>query len=179
MRITKVTTRTGDLGETGLGNGERLSKNSLRIHALGSVDKLNSYIGWTKVESTGKIEDILGEIQQDLFNIGGELAVPDVEMNLLTEQKSVWMENMIENFNDKLPALTEFILPGGNELSARLHLSRTQCRETERCIIGLKENEFVPDKHNRYLNRLSDLLFVFARTALIEDGLDEKSWDYE
>ena len=100
MRITKVTTKTGDAGETGLGNGERVSKNSLRVHTMGSIDKLNSIIGWARTLTSKDTFDILGLIQQDLFNMGGEIAIPDVEMNLLDESRSVWLDNLTDQYNE-------------------------------------------------------------------------------
>ena len=145
MRITKVTTKTGDMGETGLANGERVSKNSPRIHAMGSLDKLNSFIGWTRVNADENINNVLEAIQQDLFNIGGELAIPDVEMNLFNNSRLDWLDKQTELYNQQLPPLDEFILPGGTELASRLHIARAECRETERYIICLSEQEFVSD----------------------------------
>ncbi len=179
MRITKVTTKTGDSGQTSLGNSERVSKNNIRIHAIGSVDKLNTIVGWARVHSNGYLDDQLENIQQDLFNLGGEIAVPDVEMNLLNESRLEWLDSKTNYYNDKLPPLDEFILPGGSELSSRLHIARAECRETERYIICLSEKEFVSDFHKKYLNRLSDFFFVLARIAKSDDNIEEKSWRYE
>tara|TARA_B100000959_G_scaffold119797_1_gene125877 strand:- start:1554 stop:2096 length:543 start_codon:yes stop_codon:yes gene_type:complete len=178
MRITKVTTKTGDSGETGLGNGERVSKNNIRVHAMGSIDKLNSIIGWTRTLANANIDKTLGLIQQDLFNIGGELAIPEVEMNLLEESRLEWLDMLTDQYNEKLPPLDEFILPGGNEFSSRLHISRAECRETERTLIGLSEQEYVSDLHKKYLNRLSDLFFVIARIVMSDQKIEEISWDY-
>ena len=179
MRITKVTTKTGDSGETGLGNGERVSKNNPRVHAMGAVDKLNSVIGWTRNESTQKIDEYLEQIQQDLFNLGGELAIPDVNINLLDESRLNWLDEETESLNSTLPPLTEFILPGGNEYASRLHISRAECRESERFIIALSQDEFVPEIHKKYINRLSDFLFILARIAIVEKGDNETSWEYK
>ena len=178
MRITKVTTKTGDMGETGLANGERVSKNSPRIHALGSLDKLNSFIGWTRVNADENINNVLEAIQQDLFNIGGELAIPDVEMNLFNNSRLDWLDKQTELYNQQLPPLDEFILPGGTELASRLHIARAECRETERYIICLSEQEFVSDLHKKYLNRLSDFLFNLSRIVVLNQGVSEISWDY-
>ena len=178
MRITKVTTKTGDMGETGLANGERVSKNSPRIHAMGSLDKLNSFIGWTRVNADENINNVLEAIQQDLFNIGGELAIPDVEMNLFNNSRLDWLDKQTELYNQQLPPLDEFILPGGNELASRLHIARAECRETERYIICLSEQEFVSDLHKKYLNRLSDFLFNLSRVVVLNQGVSEISWDY-
>jgi len=179
MRITKVTTKTGDAGETGLGNGERVSKNSPRIHAMGSIDKLNSIIGWARTLTGEDTFDILGLVQQDLFNMGGEIAIPDVEMNLLDESRVVWLDSLTDQYNEKLPPLNEFILPGGNEISSRLHISRTECREAERNLIALSENEFVSPLHKKYLNRLSDFFFVLARAVSSDENIEEVTWEYE
>jgi len=179
MRITKVTTKTGDSGETGLGNGERVSKNNIRVHAIGSIDKLNSIIGWTRILANGNIDKTLELIQQDLFNIGGEIAIPDVEINLLEESRLDWLDMLTDQYNEKLPPLDEFILPGGNEFSSRLHISRTECREAERNLIGLSEKEYVSDLHKKYLNRLSDFFFVIARVVTSEQKIEEISWDYK
>ena len=179
MRITKVTTKTGDAGETGLGNGERVSKNSPRVHAMGSIDKLNSIIGWARTLTSEVTFDILGLVQQDLFNMGGEIAIPDVEMNLLDESRVVWLDSLTDQYNEKLPPLDEFILPGGNEISSRLHISRTECREAERNLIALSENEFVSPLHKKYLNRLSDFFFVLARAVSSDENIEEVTWEYE
>ena len=178
MRITKVTTKTGDMGETGLANGERVSKNNPRIHAIGSLDKLNSFIGWTRVNAVKDIDNVLEAIQQDLFNIGAELAIPDIEMNLFNNSRLDWLDNQTDLYNQQLPPLDEFILPGGTELASRLHIARSECRETERYIINLSEHEFVSDLHKKYLNRLSDLLFNLARIVALEKGVSEISWEY-
>ena len=179
MRITKVTTKTGDTGETGLGNGERVSKNSPRVHTMGSIDKLNSIIGWTRTLASKDTFDILGLVQQDLFNMGGEIAIPDVEMNLLDESRVGWLDSLTDHYNEQLPPLNEFILPGGNELSSRLHISRTECREAERNLIALSENEFVSPSHKKYLNRLSDFFFVLARAVSSDENIEEIPWEYE
>ena len=179
MRITKVTTKTGDSGQTGLGNGERVSKNSLRIHAMGSIDKLNSVIGWSRIEVNEELSKSLERIQQDLFNLGGELAVPDVEMNLLLDERLTWLESHIEAINDELPPLTEFILPGGAEDCARIHIARAECRDSERILVALAEVEAIPQLHKTYLNRLSDYLFIVARKLKLDLGKEEISWSYK
>ena len=178
MRITKVTTKTGDSGETGLGNGERVSKNDIRVDVMGCIDKLNSIIGWTRVLANGEIDVSLELIQQDLFNMGGEIAIPDVEMNLLNDSRVEWLDTLTDKYNGKLPPLDEFILPGGNEFSSRLHISRTECRDAERKLVGLSEKEYVSDSHKQYLNRLSDLFFILARVELASQSVKEVSWDY-
>ncbi len=179
MRITKVTTKTGDSGRTGLANGERISKSSIRINAMGSIDKLNSVIGWVINIVDLKLAKDLESIQQDLFNLGGELAVPDVEINLLVENRILWLENNIDKINDEMPPLTEFILPGGSEECSRIHIARAECRESERVIVTLSESEVVPEIHKQYLNRLSDYLFIIARKLKLDQGKNEKSWKYK
>ncbi|OUX30175.1 MAG: ATP:cob(I)alamin adenosyltransferase [bacterium TMED264] len=179
MRITKVTTKTGDTGQTGLGNGKRISKNSLRVNAMGAVDKLNSIIGWARVESNKQSDKALEEIQQDLFNLGGELAIPDVEMNLLKNSRIDWLGLNTEEINSLLPPLNEFILPGGSEFTARIHIARSECRDAERALIALSENEYVPDNHKKYINRLSDFFFVLSRIDNYKKGQKEIVWNYK
>ena len=179
VRITKVTTRTGDKGQTGLGNGERVSKNSLRVNAMGSVDKLNSIIGWARVKANKQSDKPLEEIQQDLFNLGGELAIPDVQINLLKDARIDWLDSNIDEINALLPPLNEFVLPGGSEFNARVHIARSECRDAERTIIALSENEYVPSNHKKYINRLSDFLFVLSRLQTFEKGQKEIVWEYK
>ena len=178
MRITKVTTKGGDDGQTSLGNGERVSKNHLRIHAIGVVDKLNSVIGWTRSVAKNGIKDDLERIQQDLFNLGGELAVPGSDLELLQFTRLEWLETESEKMNKTLSPLKEFVLPGGSELSSRIHIARTECRDTERTLIALGEVETVPALQRHYLNRLSDYLFILARKVKNEEGSTEIPWDY-
>ena len=178
MRITKVITKGGDDGQTSLGNGERVSKNHLRVHAIGAVDKLNSVIGWTRSVAKNAIKDDLEKIQQDLFNLGGELAVPGSDLELLQITRLEWLETESEKMNKTLPPLKEFILPGGSELSSRIHIARTECRDSERTLVALGEVETVPDLHRHYLNRLSDYLFILARKVKNDEGSTEVPWDY-
>ena len=178
MRITKVTTKGGDDGQTSLGNGERVSKNHLRVHAMGAVDKLNSVIGWTRSIAQSGIKDDLEKIQQDLFNLGGELAISSGDQELLKNTRLEWLEIESETINKELPPLKEFILPGGSELSSRIHIARTECRDTERTLIALGEVETVPALQRHYLNRLSDYLFILARKVKNDEGSTEVPWDY-
>ena len=179
MRVTKVVTKTGDNGETGLGNGERVSKDSLRVHAMGAIDELNSFLGWARTVSKDLSYDQLGKIQQDLFNIGGELSIPEVEMNLLKNSRITWLEQSTYEYNQMLSPMKEFILPGGTELSSRLHIVRAECRSAERKIVSLSKVEYVPKEHLKYLNRLSDYLFTLARIDMKKSGTSELSWDYK
>ena len=178
VRITKVTTKGGDNGQTSLGDGERVSKNHLRVHAMGAVDKLNSVIGWTRSIAQSGIKDDLEKIQQDLFNLGGELAISSGDQELLKNTRLEWLEIESETMNKELPPLKEFILPGGSELSSRIHIARTECRDTERTLIALGEVETIRALQRHYLNRLSDYLFILARKVKNDEGSTEVPWNY-
>ena len=177
-RLTKIYTRTGDRGETGLGDGSRIGKASPRVEAYGAVDEANSAIGLAlaSLDSAGPlapIADALRVIQQDLFDLGADLCVPRASNEKpgdrlrVTDVQSVRLERLIDEHNAGLPPLQSFILPGGTEAAARLHLARTVARRAERRVAALIEAE--PGVTSLaalvYLNRLSDLLFVFARRA--------------
>ena len=178
MRVSKVITKSGDGGQTSLGTGKRVSKTHIRINAIGSIDHLNSLLGWAMVEAEGLVKNDLERVQQDLFNLGGELATPGIELQLLIAERLQWLENETEKLNKLLPPLKEFILPGGTELSARIHITRTVCRNTERDIVALAETKEDSDLHKVYLNRLSDYLFVLARKVQIDEGTKEIQWDH-
>ncbi len=163
-RISKVVTRTGDRGETGLANGSRVPKDSLRIVAIGDVDELNSIIGL--VVSENEVTDMNAElqiVQNELFNLGGELALG--KHALIDEERVIRLEEWICFRNEKLLPLREFILPGGSRTAALLHLARSVCRRAERSVVALGRTEDISPVLQRYLNRLSDLLFVYARLA--------------
>lgn len=180
MRITKVTTRTGDRGETGLGDGSRVQKDDIRIQCLGAIDELNSFIGFGKTAVNDKsIISFLESIQQDLFNIGGEISLPGKEILAVDVNRIVELESSILEWNEDLPPLKEFILPGGTEASSRMHLVRTSARRAERKLIQLHQSEPVSDHCIMYFNRLSDVFFVLARKLQREDGVDEKQWKHE
>ena len=179
MRITKVTTKVGDNGKTNLGDGSFVSKSSYRVCAFGSIDNLNSFIGWVSVISSSTLQNKLKNIQQDLFNIGGELSIPDENLNLIKINRLAWLESEINVINKKLPPLKEFILPNGSELCTRIHIARTQCRNAERDLVKLSEKEEIPSLHNKYLNRLSDYFFVLAREAQLESNINEIHWDHK
>lgn len=176
MRVSKVITKTGDGGQTGLSDGSRVSKSSLRIHALGQVDHLNSVIGWTLVVAGDEWTSSLQSIQQDLFNMGGELSMPNSELNLLKVDRVDWLNDEVEKFNQSLEPLKEFILPGGTEFSARIHMARTVCRTVERYLVALQEKESINEIHIPYLNRLSDYLFVLARVDMSKKNNPEIQW---
>jgi len=177
MRITKVTTKTGDKGTTSLGDGTKVSKSDLRICCIGEVDELNSFIGHAKtVVSDKKLVNELIEIQNNLLNLGGELSIPNNNLELLKEESIIRMETIVEEMNLQLPSLKEFILPGGDEFSSRLHIARSVCRRVERSIVKLIEEENGSNIWIKYLNRLSDYLFVLARFHVVKNNIIENQW---
>ena len=180
MRITKVTTKTGDTGETSLGTGVRVRKDHPRVNALGDLDYLNSVIGWTVSSfSDSQIGRELKKIQQDIFNISGDISLPDSESVLLKKERIKDIEDHIDIIAKKLPPLKEFILPGGSELISRLHIARTSCRNAERSLISMYGNENLNQLHAKYMNRLSDYLFLLARLVKHNEGVKEEHWDLE
>lgn len=174
-RLTRIYTRTGDDGSTGLAGGRRLPKDHVRIETIGAVDELNSTIGLLCAQPLdGHIDELLKHIQHRLFDLGGELAMPGEE--LITEAQTTALEQALDGFNADLPALEEFVLPGGNEAAARCHLARTSCRRAERALLRLSREEPVNSASSKYINRLSDLLFVLARVLARKDGGAEITW---
>ena len=174
-RLTKITTRTGDDGTTGLAGGERVGKDTARIDAIGSIDELNSAMGVLRAaELDPSIDNLLEVVQHRLFDLGGELAMPGV--NLLTNEHLLAIEQAVEQHNAALPPLTDFILPGGTEAAARCHLARAICRRAERDVLRLAREENINAVSRRYLNRLSDLLFVLARVLARTEGAEEVIW---
>ena len=162
-RLTQIATRTGDAGTTGLGNNLRVSKNSLRVHAMGDVDELNSHIGVLLCEDMPQsVSDVLVEIQHQLFNLGGELSIPGFE--LLKPEAVLALDDALADFNEPLPRLQEFILPAGTRAASLAHVCRTVARRAERAVVALGNEETLNDTPRQYLNRLSDLMFVLART---------------
>jgi cob(I)alamin adenosyltransferase len=177
-RLTQIATRTGDAGTTGLGNNQRVSKNSLRVHAMGEVDELNSNIGVLLCEDMPQdVRDVLIEIQHQLFNLGGELSIPGFE--LLKEEAVQALDTALETYNAKLPKLEEFILPAGNRGAALSHVCRTVARRAERAVVALGNEEAIGDAPRQYLNRLSDLMFVLARVLNRMNGGDDVYWKSE
>ena len=161
-RLSKITTRTGDDGSTGLGDGSRTRKDSLRVETLGEVDELNSHLGVLLAEILPEeIASALLRVQHDLFDLGGELCLPGT--TLLQAARIAELEQLQENLNAGLGALQEFILPGGGRTAALAHVARTVCRRAERRLVALGQQEAVSSQAMQYLNRLSDLLFVMAR----------------
>ncbi len=177
MRITKVTTKVGDKGTTSLGNGTKVSKSDLRICCIGEVDELNSFIGQAKVVISEEelIQKLIG-IQNNLLNLGGELSIPDRRLDLLREESVFHLETIIKKLNKELPRLKDFILPGGDEFSARLHIARSVCRRVERNIVKLIKKENGRDIWIKYLNRLSDYFFVLARYHTVKNNINENQW---
>jgi len=175
-RLSKIYTRTGDDGSTGLGDGTRVSKDALRVEAMGSVDELNCTLG--VLLSSGilaaNVQDCLIEIQHDLFDLGGELAIPGTQ--LIDAARVAWLETQAEHFNAALPPLKEFVLPGGGAAAAACHVARAVCRRAERRCWALAHSETVGAASVQYLNRLSDLLFVLARALARLHGGSEPQW---
>ena len=180
MRISKVTTKSGDKGKTSLGNGDRVSKSNAFINLLGDIDELNSHLG--SAISTCRSDTVtsdLQSIQQDLFNLGGEVSMPNSGTQLVNESRIVFLEDKIDEFNQSLKPLKEFILPGGDEFCSRIYIARSVCRRAERSCVEIidkikEKNIWLP-----YLNRLSDYLFVLARYISSERGSEEILWDRE
>ena len=161
-RLTQIATRTGDDGTTGLGDNTRVSKASARPMAMGDVDELNSHIGLLLCEDMpADVRELLIDIQHQLFNLGGELSIPGFE--LLKDEALAQLDDALERYNATLPRLQEFILPAGTRAAAQAHICRTVARRAERAVVALGEHEAVRDAPRRYLNRLSDLMFVLAR----------------
>ena len=180
MRITKVTTKTGDAGETGLGTGQRVQKNHPRIMVLGELDHLNSIIGWVISACEDKeLAKPLKNIQQDIFNIGADMSLPERDADLLKKERLTDLEHQIDSITSILPPLKEFILPGGSEFISRIHIARTSCRNTEREMISMFNNEGASELHGKYINRLSDYLFLLARLVKHIEGVEEEHWRLE
>jgi cob(I)alamin adenosyltransferase len=175
-RLSKIYTRTGDQGSTGLGDGSRVPKDSLRVEAYGTVDELNSTIGMILAVPgiPEPVRAVLNEIQHDLFDLGGELCIPG--HRIMTAAHTTRLESQLDAFNEGLPALKEFILPGGGPAAAACHLARTVCRRAERICWSLAHEETVAPDVLTYLNRLSDLLFVVARVLARHENGGEVLW---
>jgi len=175
-RLSKIATRTGDKGTTGLGDGSRTEKDSLRIHAIGDVDELNSQIGVLLCEELpDALRQELLSIQHDLFDMGGELCIPGYTM--ITEAQVARLDALVEKYNADLPPLKDFILPGGSRAAAIAHVCRTVCRRAERAIVSLGKSEKVNDMPRQYMNRLSDLLFVLSRVLNRFAGGTDVQWE--
>jgi cob(I)alamin adenosyltransferase len=174
-RLSKIYTRTGDTGSTGLGDGSRVGKDAPRIAALGDVDELNSVIGLVLCEPLADdVRQALTGIQHDLFDLGGELSIPGAK--LLADSQPARLEKILDGWNSQLEPLKEFILPGGTRAAALTHLARTVCRRAERSVVALARHETVSDAGRQYLNRLSDLLFVLGRWLNKSAGCGDVLW---
>ena len=177
-RLTKIYTRTGDTGETGLGDGSRVPKDSQRVHALGEVDELNSAIGLLLAEELpAGVRTALVGIQHDLFDLGGEVCIPG--HTSMGESQVSRLEALLDDYNRDLPPLKEFILPGGTRAAGLAHLARTICRRAERALVTLARAEPVGTAARKYLNRLSDLLFVLGRVLNRSGGGSDVLWQRE
>ncbi|MEO6975032.1 MAG: cob(I)yrinic acid a,c-diamide adenosyltransferase [Gallionella sp.] len=175
MRLSKITTRTGDSGSTGLADGTRLGKDHARIAVLGSVDELNSQLGVLLAEQLAPdIRTVLLRTQNDLFDLGGAFALPG--RDVFAADKIAWLDEQLACYNADLPPLREFILPGGSRAGALCHVARTVARRAERDLAVLSQNETVPQQALPYLNRLSDLLFVLSRCINRMDATTETMW---
>jgi len=174
-RLTRIYTRTGDDGTTSLGDGSRSTKESTRIEAIGTVDELNSCIGVLLTENLEpEMRDNLENIQHDLFDLGGDLSIPDRVSMSITQVTN--LEDKLDQYNSTVPALKEFILPSGTRAAALCHVSRTVCRRAERCVIRLSRTETVAPFIIQYLNRLSDFLFVLCRILNHQQGVGDVLW---
>jgi len=174
-RLSKIYTRTGDSGETGLGDGSRVSKDNPRVEAIGAVDELNSCVGLLLAEQLAQdLRELLTEAQHDLFELGGELSIPG--HSRIRAQDVERLERALDRYNQELAPLKEFILPGGSRAGALCHLARTVCRRAERRVVTLASQQTLSEHCVRYLNRLSDLLFVLSRVINRRDGRDDVLW---
>lgn len=175
-RLSKIYTRTGDDGSTGLGDGTRIAKDHPRMQAIGSVDELNSIMGMLIAElpDVDALRPTLSEIQHHLFDLGGELSIPGYEM--IKPEHIDALERVLDELNEPLPPLKNFILPGGSRAAAVCHLARSVCRRAERDVVTLARDTAINTAGQHYLNRLSDFLFVLARVLARRDGGQEVLW---
>ena len=177
-RLSKIATRTGDNGTTGLGDGSRIEKDSSRIHSIGEVDELNSFIGLLLSEDLpAEVREDLVSIQHDLFDLGGELCIPGYQM--IKVEHVARLDGLLEKYNEDLPALKEFILPAGSRAASLAHVCRTVCRRAERAIVALGRTETLNEHPRQYVNRLSDLMFVLARVLNRHAGGSDVLWQHE
>jgi cob(I)alamin adenosyltransferase len=177
-RLSKIATRTGDDGSTGLGDGSRTGKDSARIAALGDVDELNSFVGLLLCEDLpGETREELVTIQHDLFDLGGELCIPGYQM--IKVEQVARLDALLEKYNADLPMLKEFILPAGSRAASLAHVCRTVCRRAERSIVALSKSDTINAEPRQYVNRLSDLMFVLARVLNRHAGGSDVLWQHE
>ncbi|MFV2067216.1 MAG: cob(I)yrinic acid a,c-diamide adenosyltransferase [Pirellulales bacterium] len=179
--MTKIYTRGGDRGETGLIGGSRIRKDALRIETLGTIDELNATVGVVRAANlTGNLDHLLAIVQHQLFDLGAELAVPTSDSDgpaAIGSRQIEWLERQIDRFDARLAPLRVFILPGGTPAAACLHFARSVCRRAERNAVALEAKEKIRPELLGYLNRLSDLLFVAARAANHDQGREDVAWE--
>ncbi len=177
-RLSKIYTRTGDDGTTGLGDGSRTRKDSLRVEAYGTVDELNSVIGvLLATPGCEPFTKLLDDIQHNLFDLGGELCIPG--HTAITAAQITWLEQQLDLLNGDLEPLKDFILPGGSPAAAHCHVARTVCRRAERLVVRLSRSEPISQQAVHYLNRLSDLLFVLARKINQHLDIADRLWQHQ
>ncbi|MCK7548099.1 cob(I)yrinic acid a,c-diamide adenosyltransferase [Marinobacter koreensis] len=176
-RLSKIYTRTGDDGSTGLADGNRIAKNAQRVEAMGTADELNSHIGVLieTLPSGDELVETLRRIQHHLFDLGGEFAIPGSQV--IGDDHIQWLEQTLDHHNESLPPLKNFILPGGTAAAAQCHLARAVCRRAERVVVALGHEDSINTASRHYLNRLSDLLFVIARQLARQNGGQEILWE--
>ena len=175
----KIYTKTGDAGETGLWGGQRVAKDALRVHAYGTVDECNAAIGLARMGTiSGALDELLNEVQNQLFVVGADLATPGEAVSIprVSEAEVSFLETSIDQLEDQIEPLKQFILPGGTPTAAHLHLARTVCRRAERWVVSLMREDTINPHVGTYLNRLSDFLFVAARVANAQAGLSDVPW---
>lgn len=176
-RLSKIYTRTGDDGSTGLADGNRIAKNALRVEAMGTVDELNCHLGLLieSLDPADALVELLRRTQHHLFDLGGEFAIPG--SSLIGPDHTQWLEHTLDHYNADLPPLKNFILPGGSPAAAQCHLCRAVCRRAERIVVAMGQEEAINEGTRQYLNRLSDLLFVIARVLARRNGGEEILWE--
>lgn len=176
-RLSKIYTRTGDDGSTGLADGNRIAKNAQRVEAMGTVDELNCHLGQLIecLDASDNLVETFRRIQHHLFDLGGEFAIPGSQM--IGKEHIEWLETTLDQHNDDLPPLKNFILPGGTPAAAQCHLARAVCRRAERVVVALSHEDSINAAARQYLNRLSDLLFVIARVLARRNGGEEILWE--
>lgn len=179
-RLSKIYTRTGDDGTTGLADGNRIAKNSLRVEAMGTMDELNAQMG-ILIESLGgneaELKTVLQRVQHHLFDLGGEFAIPG--SRVVADSHIEWLESTLDHWNQDLPPLKNFVLPGGSMPAAQCHMARAVCRRAERITVALGHEESINPDARQYLNRLSDFLFVASRVLARREGAAEVLWDQQ
>jgi len=174
-RLSKIYTKTGDKGETGMADGSRVGKDDIRVAAIGDIDELNSQLGLLVLEvQAAEMKSKLNQIQHILFDLGAELTMP--EYQAIEAEHVNMLEDYLDQLNESLPPLDEFILPGGSRAAAIAHISRAVCRRAERSLVSLQRQQTMNESLLAFVNRLSDLLFIIARQCCVDDGVDEVYW---